>query len=68
MNNPSLHSVSSEHEIAKVIAHHYGDGGVYLPRTEQRLGTLRRAIAAGFVTPDGFITRKGRRLLARIEF
>ena len=56
-----------EAAIAQLIAHHYGDGGVYLPRSENRKATLQGAIAAGFVSIDGFITRKGRQLLARTD-
>ncbi|MGR8919249.1 MAG: hypothetical protein ACU85V_06505 [Gammaproteobacteria bacterium] len=50
--------------IARVIANHTGDGGVYVPRSGDRAATLARAIEGGFVSVDGFITRKGRRLLA----
>ena len=57
----------SERAIARVIAHRYGDGGVYIPRQERRPVALELAIADGFVSQDGFITRKGRRLLARID-
>lgn len=53
--------------IARLIARRYGDGGVYVPRQQARRGTLKDAIAAGFVSEDGFITSKGRRLLARFD-
>ncbi|MCB1748800.1 MAG: hypothetical protein H6977_15690 [Gammaproteobacteria bacterium] len=54
-----------ERAIARVIACHYGDGGVYLPRQSGRRETLRVAVASGFVDTQGFLTPKGRRLLAR---
>jgi hypothetical protein len=55
----------NEQAIAQVIARHYGDGGVYLPRDFQRFDAMKQAVADGFVSEDGFVTRKGRRLLAR---
>ncbi|MEQ8235068.1 MAG: hypothetical protein RLW61_15020 [Gammaproteobacteria bacterium] len=57
----------SEQSIARVIARRYGDGGIYLPRRQDQRDALRRAIDAGFVSADGFLTRAGRRLVARWE-
>jgi hypothetical protein len=54
-----------EQAIAQVIAHHYGDGGVYVPRDLERFDAMQQAIANGFLSEEGFVTRKGRRLLAR---
>ena len=59
--------VEQERAIARVIARRYGDGGIYLPRTQGQRDTLRRAIDAGFVSSDGFLTPAGRRLVARWE-
>ena len=67
MDTRSYSDTPHDLAIARVIAHHYGDGGVYLPRIDNRRATLHRAIANGFVSDDGFITRKGRHLLARFE-
>ncbi len=53
--------------IARLIARRYGDGGVYVPRQQPRHGALQDAIAGGFVSEDGFVTPKGRRLLARFD-
>jgi hypothetical protein len=53
-----------ETAIAKLLDHRYGDGIVYEPRQMQR-GLLLAAIAGGFVSEEGFVTRKGRALLAR---
>lgn len=54
----------SEREIADLLASRYGDGGVYVPRN----GATSRffdAMADGFISEDGFVTRKGRALIAR---
>mgnify|MGYP001156672781 CR=1 FL=1 len=53
-----------ESAIVKLLDHRYGDGIVYEPRHQQR-GLLQAAIAGGFVSDEGFVTRKGRALLAR---
>lgn len=64
---PAAHRQPAEQEraIVRVIARRYGDGGIYVPRTQGHRDTLRRAIEAGFVSTDGFLTRAGRRLVAR---
>lgn len=53
-----------ERAIVDLLSHHYGDGGVYLPRNRAR-SLLQAAIARGFVSDEGYVTRKGRALLAR---
>jgi len=53
--------------IARVIACRYGDGGLYLPREREPAAALALAMRAGFVSEDGFVTRKGRSLLARFD-
>ena len=57
-----------ERAIADLLAHRYGDGGIYLPRQARQPGALRDAIDGGFVSVDGFVTRKGRQLLAQFDF
>lgn len=57
-----------EREIAKVIACRGVDGCVRLLPGDAGSKTLEQAVARGFVSGDGYITRKGRRLLARIDF
>ena len=54
--------------IARLLAHRYGDGVVYIPRERGNRGLLEHAVADGFVSADGFVTRKGRNLLARRNF
>ena len=55
-------------DLARVLSRHYGDGAVYLPRQGARREVLRRAVDRGLVSSEGFITRKGRHLLARFKF
>lgn len=65
----TVDTILEEHEqdIVRVIARRYGDGGIYLPRTHDQRDALRRAIDGGFVSHEGFLTRAGRRLVARWE-
>lgn len=56
--------VPTEQAIARLLSCRYGDGGVYLPRGT-RHHAVSAAIAGGFLSEDGFVTRKGRDLIAR---
>lgn len=68
MDMQNTSSLSDQDQaIARLIARRYGDGGVYVPRQQPRRSVLKDAIAGGFVSEDGFITSKGRRLLARFD-
>ncbi len=53
-----------EHRVAGLLSNRYGDGTLYLPKAGER-GLLDMAIQSGFVSDEGFVTRKGRALLAR---
>ncbi len=53
-------------EIARLLANRYGDGVVYLPRDLPRT-LLDLAVNMGFVSEEGYVTRKGRSLLASAE-
>ena len=55
----------NELDIARVIGRHYGDGAVYMTQDENQAIALSKAISEGFVSEDGFLTRKGRELLVR---
>ena len=66
MPSPSTNS-DFDQAIARLISRRYGDGGVYVPRQHSRRGSLAEAIAKGFVSEEGFLTSKGRRLLARFD-
>lgn len=56
-----------ESDIAKVLEYRYGDGLVYLPK---RLPETLFEIAKnqGFIDQEGYLTRKGRGLLAKYQF
>lgn len=56
-----------ESEFVKLLRHHYGDGIVYLLNGgAKRLYAL--AVKEGYVSDDGYLTRKGRSLLARHRY
>ncbi|MGE0384518.1 MAG: hypothetical protein AB7Q97_07275 [Gammaproteobacteria bacterium] len=46
-----------------MLGFRFGDGAVYLPQPEYR-STLDLAIREGFVSEEGYVTRRGRALLA----
>ncbi|MDQ3564669.1 MAG: hypothetical protein M3436_11175 [Pseudomonadota bacterium] len=58
--------MASEIALAKILGHHYGDGTVYVPRGTPR-ALYRSCLRQGFISEDGFVTRRGRKLLARYE-
>jgi hypothetical protein len=60
-------AVPSDIDIARLIGRHYGDGGVYLTQDRNQQETFSRAISGGFVSREGFLTRKGRQLLAQFN-
>ena len=53
-----------EHQIASILEYRFGDGLVYLPRNKPNyLYFLAKKL--GFIDVEGYLTRKGRSLLAR---
>lgn len=50
--------------IADLLARHYGDGIVYLPSGEG-LALYHTAKQEGFINEEGYLSRKGRQLLAQ---
>lgn len=54
----------TESDIAKVLEYRYGDGLVYLPK-HQPENLFKLAASKGFVDQEGYLTRKGRSLLAK---
>lgn len=56
-----------ESDIAKVLEFHYGDGLVYLPKN-QPVSLIKLAEHKGFIDQEGYLTRKGRSLLAKHQF
>ncbi len=69
MLNPVQEEIEPELEsdIAKVLQYRYGDGLVYLP-SNQPDSLLRMAKSRGYVDQEGYLTRKGRYLLAKYQF
>ncbi len=56
-----------ESDIAKVLEHRYGDGLVYLPK-HQPESLFKIAKNHGFIDHEGYLTRKGRGLIAKYQF
>lgn len=56
-----------EPEIAKLLEHRYGDGMVYLPKQQPQM-LMELAKTNGFVDQEGYLTRRGRSLLAKYHF
>ncbi|HKK16584.1 MAG TPA: hypothetical protein VJ981_07740 [Gammaproteobacteria bacterium] len=54
----------SERDIATVLEWRFGDGLVYLPKNRPNY-LYSIAKKSGFIDADGYLTRKGRILLAR---
>ncbi|MBI4006586.1 MAG: hypothetical protein HY356_07940 [Gammaproteobacteria bacterium] len=59
---------SQEHQIAALLQCRYGDGLVYLPKNHtghiySHLYSMAQKL--GFIDTEGYLTRKGRTLLAR---
>lgn len=69
MLNASASNLDQEMEsdIAKVLEHRYGDGLVYLPK-HQPESLYKLAANEGFVDQEGYLTRKGRSLIAKYQF
>lgn len=58
---------NTESDIAKALEYRYGDGLVYLPK-HQPESLYKLAASKGFVDKEGYLTRKGRSLLAKYQF
>ena len=56
-----------ESDIAHALQYRYGDGLVYLPK-HQSESIYKLAATKGFVDQEGYLTRKGRSLLAKYQF
>jgi len=71
MNELSAASTGLDHnteaDIAKVLEYRYGDGLVFLPK-KQPESLFKIAKTEGFIDPEGYLTRKGRSLLAKYQF
>jgi len=62
--NPENSEDFSTSEMSELLAHHYGDGSVYLPARQQS-ALYRIAVENGFINEEGYLTRKGRIFLAQ---
>ena len=56
-----------ESDIAEALQYRYGDGLDYL-RKNQPETLYKVAATRGFVDQEGYLTRKGRNLLAKYQF
>ena len=56
-----------ESQIATILEYRYGDGLVYLPRHKPS-SLYTEAKSKGFIDADGYVTRKGRALIARYKY
>lgn len=54
-------------QLAEVLSHHYGDGFVYLVSAGLE-AWYKLAVEKGYVSDDGYLTRKGRALLASYRY
>ncbi|MGQ0656889.1 MAG: hypothetical protein ACT4NU_02165 [Chromatiales bacterium] len=54
----------TESDIVKILSNRFGDGVVYLSKNMPRR-VYNLAVKRGFISQDGYITRKGRVLLAQ---
>ena len=57
----------TESDIAEVLQYRYGDGLVYLTKNQPD-SLYKQAANQGFVDREGYLTRKGRNLLAKYQF
>ena len=58
---------NTESVIAEALQYRYGDGLVYLPKNQSE-NLYKLAANKGFVDQEGYLTRKGRNLLAKYQF
>jgi len=56
-----------ESQIATILEYRYGDGLVYLPRHKPS-SLYSEAKSKGFIDAEGYVTRKGRALIARYKY
>ncbi|MEX2353884.1 MAG: hypothetical protein WD709_06820 [Gammaproteobacteria bacterium] len=56
-----------EAQIATILQYRYGDGLVYQPRHKSK-SLYNEAVQSGFIDAEGYLTRKGRTLVARYKY
>ncbi len=52
-------------EMTELLAHHFGDGIVYLPSGEEQNSLYSVAVENAYINEEGYLTRTGRIFLAR---
>ncbi len=52
-------------DMAELLAHHFGDGIVYLPAGEDQNSLYSAAVKNTYINEEGYLTRKGRIFLAQ---
>ncbi len=57
----------AESQIATILQYRYGDGLVYIPRHQSK-SLYSQAKQLGFIDEEGYLTRKGRTLVARYQY
>jgi hypothetical protein len=66
-SEPMAENPVPESQIAALLECRFGDGMVYLPRHLPKV-LFSTAMERGFIDREGYLTRKGRALLARYHF
>lgn len=56
----------SESDIVKILSNRFGDGVVYMSKNMPKR-VYHLAVKRGFISQEGYITRKGRVLLAHTD-
>lgn len=69
LNKNSAYTESfDETDMAEMLAHHYGDGSVYLTVEDNALQPLfKTALKENLISEEGYLTRKGRRFMASYQ-
>jgi len=63
----SVQQEEPESQIAMILQYRYGDGLVYLPKHKPK-SLYSQAKQDGFIDAEGYLTRKGRALIARYKY
>ncbi|MEE8320809.1 MAG: hypothetical protein V3R68_03080 [Gammaproteobacteria bacterium] len=58
---------TNESRIVEMLEFRFGDGMIYFPKSKPD-SLFSLAIENGFIDPEGYLTRKGRKLLAKYQY
>ena len=67
LQQPFVEQPDPESQIAMILEYRYGDGMVYLPRHKPN-SLYSEAKLRGYIDAEGYLTRKGRALIARFKY